>query len=231
MSRFQAQERKFYLDLNNDPKRQPNLLFSLNVDDLEPSFLRFYAQDQLAGAGRSGKVFILTFIDNRIFYTDIDEVSELRLWGRDLYILNRDGNLVLVSFEQNPLTLFNPLDSPACSLIPIALKRLMTGHQDGIITFWDFSEHEVFAIMAHEHAVSSLTCDYYGSCFSGSNEGTLKKWDRANNTTLTWSGIPGKITGLYGYDQDTRLVISEEDSDPNNNSSRSQIRLILLKDQ
>ncbi|MBN2246651.1 MAG: hypothetical protein JW755_12475 [Candidatus Aminicenantes bacterium] len=228
---FQAKERKFHLDLNNDTGTHPHLLFSLEADDLEPSYLRFYAQDQIAGAGRTGKVFILTFIDNRIFHIDIDEISEIRLWGRDLYTLGRDGNLAHVSFEQNTLTLFNPMGSPACSLIPIAHKRLITGHQDGTLTFWNLSEHAVSVILAHEQAVSSLTCDYYGNYFSGSSEGNLKKWDLVNSTTHTWSGIPGKITKLYGYNQDTRIVISREEADPDNSFSRDQIKIILLKDQ
>lgn len=227
---FRAKERKFQLDLNHNPEEQPNLLFSLEIDDLKPSDLRFYAQNQIAGAGESGKVFILTFIDNRIFFIDTDEISEIKLWGRDIYMLNQAGNLLHISFEQNTLNLFNSLDSPACSLIPMDHKHLLTGHENGTITFWDFSEHTVSVIMAHEQAVSSLNCDYYGNFFSGSSEGIIKKWDPANGTVRTWSGIPGRISRLYEYNQDTRLVISEENTDPVSNLNQNQIRLILLKD-
>lgn len=227
---FRAKERKFQLDLNENPDLHPHLLFSVDIDDLKPSQLRFYAQNQIAGIGRSGKVFILTFIDNRIFFTDIEEISEVKLWGRDIFMLSQAGNLMSLSFEKNIFTVFNSLDSPACSLVPVDHNHILTGHKDGTIFIWNFIEKEIDIIKAHDQAVTSLACDYNGLFFSGSSEGGLKKWDLDQGTTLNWPDIPGRINKLYSFNQDAILAVSVQDAKPECKSGQKQISFILIKD-
>lgn len=226
---FRAKEKKFQLELNENLDLQPHLLFSVDIDDLKPSRLRFYAQNQIAGIGETGNVFILTFIDNRIFFTDIENISEIKLWGRDIFMLSQEGRLMSISFEKNIFTVFNSVDSRACSLKPIDHHRILTGHEDGTINIWDFSEKEVIVFKAHDQAVLSLTCDYDGRFYSGSSEGGLKKWDLEKGTSLIWSGIHGRISRLYAYDQDTLLAIGEQDSGPDSNPDKKSIRFILIK--
>ena len=227
---FRAKEKKFQLELNENLDLQPHLLFSVDMDDLKPSRLSFYAQNQIAGIGESGKVFILTFIDNRIFFTDTENISEIKLWGRDIFMLSQEGYLMSISFEKNTFTVFNSMDSPACSLKPMDHNRILTGHEDGTITIWDRSEKEVTVFKAHDQAVLSLTCDYEGCFFSGSSDDGLKKWDLEKGITLIWPGIHGRINRLYSYDQDTLLVIGDQDSDPDNTPDQKSIRFILIKE-
>ena len=228
--KFRAKERKFQLELNENPGLQPHLLFSVDLDDLKPLRLRFYAQNQIAGIGGSGKVFILTFIDNRIFFTDIEEITEIKLWGRDLFMLSQAGNLMSISFEKNIFTVFNSMCSPAYSLIPMDHNHILTGHEDGTIIIWNMAEKEIDIIKAHEQAVISLTCDYKGIFFSGSSDGGLKKWDLEKSATQTWSGIPGKINRLHSYDQDTILAVSEQVGGSGYQQDQKLIRFVLIKD-
>ncbi len=68
-----SEEKRFKPILNERVEDNPNLLQTIPVDDLRPHQIRFYAQDQIAGIGEKGKVFILTFLDNRIFHASIEE--------------------------------------------------------------------------------------------------------------------------------------------------------------
>jgi hypothetical protein len=73
----------------------PNLLQTIPVDELRPHHIRFYAQDQIDGIGEKAKVFILTFLDNRIFYTSHEDFENLSLLGRNIFLVNQKVSFVM----------------------------------------------------------------------------------------------------------------------------------------
>jgi len=174
---FLPHERNFKAVANDDLNASPNLLQRIDLGDLRAERIRFYAQDQIAGIGEGGKVFVLTFLDNRIFETTLDRLSGIALLGRDIYVVNNDRELIRVSFEKNEITLVAAIDSPILEIAAFPRHTIATGHGDGSIRLWNISTQEVMTIEGNRGPVQALAMDYSGRVYAANHAGGLKRWD------------------------------------------------------
>jgi WD40 repeat protein/HEAT repeat protein len=228
---FSAEERKFKAKLNEDAVSQPNLLQSIDMDDIKPKQVRFYAQDQVSGLGEEGKVFVLTFLDNRIFSTSVEKSSDIKLLGRDIYLTAESGSLIKISFERNEIVRFAKADSPALSLASLPRDWLITGHRDGSIRVWDFLNKNISVLTGHSQAVTSLAVDYSGGIYSGSLDRTLRYWDMERRAVRIIENLDGTPGLIKLYPKGKILVISDEnDSVHRQKSLLQKIRIFNLKD-
>lgn len=228
---FSAEERKFKAKLNEDPGSQPNLLQTIEMDDIKPKQVRFYAQDQVSGLGQEGKVFVLTFLDNRIFSTSLEKSSDIKLLGRDIYLINESGGLIKISFERNEIVRFTKLDSPALSLASLPRDWLITGHRDGSIRIWDFLNKNISVLSGHSQAVTSLVVDYSGGIYSGSRDRTLRYWDMERRAVRIIENLDATPGLIKLYPKGKILVISDEnESSHRQKSSLQKIKIFNFKD-
>jgi WD40 repeat protein len=225
---FSPQERKFQPILNGDLSGCPNLLQSIAINDLKARRIQFYAQDQIAGIGDEGSVFVMTFLDNRIFHTLSENNRDMALLGRDIFLINEKGELVNVSFERNEISIIGTPRSPALSITSFPGDRIITGHEDGSIRVYDFLKKQLFVLMGHRTPVISLAMDHYGRVYSGSPDNSLKRWDPEKGEVKSIDKLDGVPMRLSLYPQDRMLTITQGDNsllNPKENSA-NKVRII-----
>jgi hypothetical protein len=206
---FQPEERKFFPQLNTDPAKQPNLITIFSVSDIKPRRLRFYAQDQIVGIGEEGSVFIITFLDNRIFFSFQEHIKSMSLLGRDILLLNEKGEALILSFERNELLRLEETGSPVSSLATLPEKKAITGHMDGSILIWDLANKRLQKIDAHSGPVLSLCTDYWGRIYSIGQDFFLKNWD-PNEGTVSAAAFPNeRIFHLSPHPGEKILALSD----------------------
>jgi WD40 repeat protein/HEAT repeat protein len=229
---FSPEERKFRAKLNENLAEQPNLLQTIEMDDLKAKQIRFYAQDQIAGIGEEGSVFVLTFLDNRIFYTFVERNTDITLLGRDIFLINHKGELTNVSFERNEIVKIGKTNSPALAITSFPRNRIITGHKDGSIRIWDFLNKNIFTLEGHHQPVLSLAVDYSGRIYSGSLDKTLRHWDMEKGLVNIVENLEGKPHHIKLYPQGKILAIIEGDyyADHIKRDLKSKISIINFKD-
>lgn len=225
---FKPEERKFKAELNEDLADEPNLLQTIEADDLKPKQIRFYAQDQVSGTGEEGAVFVITFLDSRIFHAPVEKSSEIRLLGRDIFLVTDKGKLINVSFERNEIAEFGNLQSPVLSLASSAAEKLVSGHEDGSIRIWDFRDKKVEILEGHLEPVISLVVDYSGGIYSASRDKTLRHWDRSRGAVSIIEGITVKPSQLKRYPQGKILAVTDSDKIVSSPAKESTSRLRIL---
>lgn len=172
-----ASERKFSPQLNPSLPDDPHLLLSVDMQDLKPQSISFYALEQIAGTGVNGEFFVLSFIDNRIFHfhpgssTDHPPI----LLGRDLFLISKTGNLQRISFERSEYERFESVHSPVCSGAVYLRDMIVTGHEDGTVGVWDFSKKRLRIYPGHKEPVLSVAGDHYGTINSLGKDGRLSR--------------------------------------------------------
>jgi WD40 repeat protein len=186
---FSMEERKFQFVLNRDLGSQPCFLGHIPLSDVKPKQIRLYAQDQIAGLGETGLAFVLTFVDNRIFYARIGSSRGLSLLGREMFTIDEQGRLLRLSFESRQAALFTSSFPPVTCLDTRLKDRVATGHSDGSLRVWDFTRMRILRIAAHDTPVKDLTLDDWGRAYTTGSDGLLKGWDLRRNTRLTVSGL------------------------------------------
>lgn len=209
---FSPHERKFQPILNEDFSDCPYLLQSIAINDLKAERIRFYAQDQIAGLGEEGSVFVMTFLDNRIFHTLSENNRDMTLLGRDIFLINEKGELVNVSFERNEINIIGPLRSPALSITSFPGDRVITGHKDGSIRIHDFLKKQAFVLRGHQTPVISLAVDHYGRVYSGSPDKTIKRWDQEKGEVKSIVKLDGIPLRISLYLQERILAITQPDN-------------------
>ena len=203
-------ERKFHMEANTNYEDYPHLLGSINVSDIKPRKICFYAQAQIAGLGDQGNVFVLTFLDNRIFYTQIEGGRDITLLGRDIFLISDQGGLLSVSFEKNQEIRFNNSHSPIVCLNSFPLSTILSGHEDGSVRIWDFKENKILLLKGHEQPICGIAVDYYGCIYSASTDQVLKRWDPSQNLVQTVSvSRLGEISRIEPYSQMKLLMLSD----------------------
>ena len=217
---FSSQERKFQPLLNANVSTRPCLLQSIPVNDLKPKQIQFYAQEQIAGIGDEGSVFVATFLDNRIFHAFAENSGHMALLGRDIFLTNDKGELVNVSFEKNEINTMGRAQSPVLPISSFPGDRIITGHEDGTIRVYDFLKKQVFILKGQQSPVISLAVDHYGRVYSGSSDKSVKRWDLEKGEVKTAGRLVGKPAHLKLYPQDRMLVLIQPEEtrrDPKEN--------------
>jgi len=209
---FSPQERKFQPILNENFSDCPYLLQSIAINDLKAGKIQFYAQDQIAGIGDEGSVFVMTFLDNRIFHTLSENNRDMALLGRDIFLINEKGELVNISFERNEINIIGTPPSPALSITSFPGDRIITGHEDGSIRVYDFLKKRVFVLKGYRTPVISLAMDHYGRIYSGSPDNSLKRWDQEKGEVKIIDRLDGIPMRLSLYPQDRMLTITQPDN-------------------
>jgi WD40 repeat protein len=228
---FSHKERKFKAQLNKNLTELPNLLEIIEMKDLKPKQIRLYAQDQICGIGEEGSVFVLTFLDNRIFYTFMEKSMGITLLGRDIFLINNKGGLINISFERNEKVNIGKTHSPALVATSFTRDKLITGHEDGSIRIWDFLDKNIQTLEGHHQPILSLAVDYFGRIYSASLDKTLKQWDIEQGVVNTVVNLDGKISQTKLYPHGKILVVTETDDSaryPNENST-NKVRIIDFK--
>jgi len=228
---FQPDERIYNSDLNEDLTSQPNLLQTIPMSDIAPEQIAFYAQDQIVGMGQKGCVFVLTFLDSRIFYTFTEEFEDMCLLGRDIFLIDQKGNILSCSFERNEIIRFGSMDSSALDIKALARDKIITGHADGKIRVWDFSNRTIHAWPGHKHPIISLASDYQGRVYSSSWDGSIKQWDIGKGRVNIASGIEENFCQLSLYPKGQILAVScrKRENDSKALHPSNSIRIFDLK--
>ncbi len=206
---FQSEERNFSPKLNACTEKNPNLLMTIDASDIKPKKLRFYAQDQIAGIGERGSVFIFTFLDNRIFYTFQEHMKDISLLGRDILLVNEKGECFVLSFEKNEIIRLDGMDSPVCALSAFPKDKVITGHRDGTIRIWALTSKSLQKIKAHSGPVLSLATDHWGRIYSAGRDHILKQWDLERGSVASTVFPNEKITHIKPYPGEKILSLSE----------------------
>ncbi len=222
------EERKFRMELNQDISIDPYLIGTIDTDDLKPEQLRFYAQDQIAGWGEEGTIFILTFLDNRIFSAVVEKCQGLSLLGRTIFSITSEGECVVVNFEENKKIRLPKTDSPALVSAALSTDRVITGHQDGSIIIWDFAENTIHILKGHDRPVLALAADYYGRIYSASSAPSLKRWDFEKGQVSLISGFSGNISRIELYPHKKILAVAEDNG--NRNKKEEHEKNVILMD-
>jgi len=212
-SPFSPDERKLKPELNEDLEVEPNLLQTIPLDDIRPGRLRFYAQDQVAGQGEAGAVFVLTFLDNRIFRTAVKGIADLALLGRTFYLAVPGRGLLGLSFERNEIT-----EWPAGDVFPLRIvgfppDKLITAYQDGTIRVWDFLEKRVLAFPGRLTPLCALAVDHAGRIYGGGETGKLRQWDLEKKTARDFAGPAGPIRFIRRYPSGKVLAVEDGGSE------------------
>jgi len=206
---FNPEEKRFKPILNEDVEKNPNLLQSIFVDDLRPQHIRFYAQDQIAGIGEKRKIFILTFLDNRIFHASLEDFTDLSLAGRNIFLRDKKGELTSVSFENGHIVKYGSIHSPICSMASLPRNRLITGHEDGTILVWNMESNELLKIKSHSPPVMALAVTYDGTIYSWSQYHRLNHWDLQTSRVQEVDTKNDRISHLRIYPQGKLLSLLE----------------------
>ena len=206
---FQPQERKFSPQLNTDLKQQPNLIMGIEASDIKPERLRFYAQNQIAGIGDGGSVFIITFLDNRIFYTFQEQMTAICLLGRDILLLNGKAEALIMSFEKKELIRLEGTGSPVCALAAFPKDSVITGHRDGSVYIWALNDRSLQKINAHSGPILSLATDHWGRIYTLGRDHFLKQWDLKQGTVSAAAFPDERILQIAPYPGDKILALSE----------------------
>lgn len=205
---MEPRERKFRGLLNRDFAHSPHLLETIPMDDVQPFGLRPYAQDQIAGLGLEGEVFVLTFIDNRIFSFRLDSAADFALQGRVIYVISASGELHGLSFEREEKWNINVPGAPIRAIAGYGNRGIITGHADGALRIWCFDKDEITMLDGHRDAVTGLTSDYRGRVYSSGRDRMLRIWDPESERTWVQREAFADDARLEAYPPDRILAVT-----------------------
>jgi WD40 repeat protein len=213
-------ERRLKPVLNEDLKAEPNLLKTILLNDIRPARLRFYAQDQVAGRGDNGDVFVLTFLDNRVFQTSIKGIADFALLGRTFFLAAPGRGLLSLSFERNEIAEWQAGDAFPKKVVGQPPDRLVTAHQDGTIRVWDSLEKRVLAFASQLSSLTALAIDQAGRIYGGDETGTLRQWDLERRTARDFVSSAGAVRFLRYYPLGKLLAVEDGKSGGTSSSLR-----------
>jgi hypothetical protein len=199
--------------LNEDLRAEPNFLKAISLGDIRPTRIRFYAQDQVAGCGKDGEVFVLTFLDNRVFHTRIKGIADFALLGRTFILAVPGGGLLSLSFERTEMAEWQGGDMFPQKIVGLPPDKLVTAHRDGTIRTWDSLEKRVLAFAGQIPTLTALAVDQAGRIYGADAAGRLRQWDLEKRTTRDYSGPSGAVRFLRYYPLGKLLAVESERSD------------------
>jgi HEAT repeat protein len=209
---FAPGERKLKPVLNDDLSAQPNLLKTIPLEGLDARQVRFYAQDQVAGMSAGGEAFVLTLLDNRVFYTAVGAVGDFALLGRTFYVARPGGELLSLSFERNEVAEMPRLGAKPVRIAAFPPDRIVTAHADGRIRVWDFLEKKSWSFSAGCGTITALAVDQKGKVYAAGDRGSLARWDLETGKRQTIAGQGGAVRFVRPYPSGRMLAV-EDDAD------------------
>lgn len=174
---FSPEEEMVKVLINEDLRSEPYLIKAVETAGIRSRNIHFYAQDQIAGWGEDGIIFVLSLQHNRLFKTKIEHARAIVLLGRDVFVAQKNGLLSRVSFERNEIRSLGRPDSEICSLASLPNDILITGHENGEIRVWNMREHFFLILQAGKGPVTSLAADYGGRIYAADAGGLLQVFD------------------------------------------------------
>jgi hypothetical protein len=174
---FKHGEQLISPQINQDLQNDPYFLLSIRFPGIQPVRMARYAQNQVAGCGRDGGLFVLTFEDKRLFWAEGTGTAAITLLGRDFFLFGKDGALTLTSFEKSTRTLLQKTSTPANTAAPLLTSQIVTGHDDGSLRIWDMEQRRVTILQGGAEGILALCTDYSGRIYSSSRDGFLRRWD------------------------------------------------------
>lgn len=216
------EEKIFRPLLNEDLKAEPNLLLTIPLADFLPEHLHFYAQDQVAGSGRKGSLFVFTFLDNRIFQSTLeDKITGLSLLGRNIFPTIPGRSFLCLSFERNEVVEFPESGLPPLRIAASPPDRLITAHTDGLIRVWDFLEKRILVLSCDLQPVTALAADPRGLFYAAAAQ-SLWQWNLDKKKLRRTDELEGPIRLIRPYPQGRILAVE----DGGGESSASSLRII-----
>ncbi len=199
--RFSAEEKRLKPALNEDLETEPNLLKTIPLGLRKPGQIRFYAQNQVAGTAGDGTVFVLAFLDNRVFQTAPGHIGDIALLGRTLYLAVPGRGLLGLSFERNEIVEFHEALGPPVKVASFPPDAIITAHENGLLRIWNFLEKKTTTFASGLPRVSSLAADQTGRIYAGGENGKLRQWDleRKEMKTIEHAGNAHRLLRLYPH--------------------------------
>jgi WD40 repeat protein len=142
----------------------------------------------------------------------MEKSKEITLLGRDIFLLNNKGELTGLSFERNEKFKLKNTNSPALVCSSFSTDKVITGHQEGSIRIWDFSEKSAGLLKGHHQEVITLAADYFGCIYSAGADRSLKQWDLERGVVKTVRDLDGKIKYLRLYPNGKILALTETET-------------------
>jgi hypothetical protein len=210
---FIPMEMKLSPVLNKDLKAEPNLLKTIPLDELCPGRIRFYAQDQIAGIGDRGLIFVLTFLDNRLFSAAVDGISDFALLGRTFFLAAPGKGFFSLSFERNEITSVHSVAAAPLRLAAFPPDRVVSAHADGTIRIWDFLEKKIWAFDGGRATLFSLALDQSGRVCAGYEDGKLSRWDLETRKVIWVESMAAALRFIRTY-PGGKILAAEQSAAP-----------------
>ena len=222
-------EATFSRILNEDIVKEPNLLQVIKLKDLSINRIVFYTQGQIAYCGYDGSIGILTGLNDRILYTYLGnkKIDRLTIVDGDIWAVDWDGHLRVVSFHKGRITDLGMGNSPICSIASFRSGRVVTGHIDGTMRIWDIQSKQVKVINGYGDPILSLVVDRHGRVFSGGSNKELRMWEIEKNRVKIFVGYENPIVAIGIY-PNGRIVTGSGLADKSENGN-AKIRVVDLE--
>jgi hypothetical protein len=223
---FSPEERKLLPVLNADLRAEPNLLKTIPLGELRARQIRYYAQDQVAGLGEKGEVFVLTLLDNRIFQASLINATDFALLGRTFYLIEPDRGFVALSFEHNEILEWKSGEGAPWKVASFPPDKIITAHRDGWLRVWDCLEKKVWSWDSGIRTIDALAVDQRGRVYAAEESGDIKQWDLDNLGVRTIQGMGAHVRFIRPYPYGKILTIEEP-----NKGNAVRLRLFDLENR
>ncbi|MGQ9577604.1 MAG: hypothetical protein ACUVWQ_03165 [Candidatus Aminicenantales bacterium] len=162
-------ERLLKPSLNEDFIQEPRLLSTVFLPELKPARITLYAQDQAAGTDETGKIFIYTLNDNRLFFLTLPQrVKNFCLLGRTFFFPEGGTKLVSISFEKEDMSIYHGLKSAILAIAPMPPDNILTAQADSSVNIWDLEEKKITTLKFGKEPLWFLAADPMGRIYFAS---------------------------------------------------------------
>ncbi len=168
-------ERLLKPGLNEDLGEEPHLLSTVFLPELRPEKIGFYAQEQAAGTDETGKIFIYTLNDNRLFFLSLPQrVQNFCLLGRTFFFPEGQTNLVAVSLEKEEMSKYSGGKSAIQAMASMPSDQILTAESDGSVKLWNLEEKRITTLRLGNDPLTSVAADPMARiCFVSANRAGL----------------------------------------------------------
>jgi WD40 repeat protein len=136
------------------------------------------------------------------------------LLGRDIFLPDQDGGIARISFERREFVRYPPSGSPARCLSRLGRERLISGHADGSVRFWNFAEGKLSVLETGSGAITALASDYEQRAYAAGADNRCFRWDPTAEEVRALSAGMGGISLLRRYPGGRILALQAAPADP-----------------